>query len=702
MTSKTSSYNFGLYKNILRRFKWGSFLYFVLLFLSVPFAFLVEGSVNLLERYTGGNYMGYLLTRGDYITIPVLLAMVVPTIMTVLCYNNVHSEKQGIFEHALPITRKKAYIQSLLASFTLMAVPVILNGIILLIMSFSGYGQLFYPHTVFVWMAFLLTIIFIMFSVAVFSAFLTGNAASHIAINVFFHLVPFLVALTIYIVSETFLFGFMQSDNFITNKIIAYIPVSWLFSNASNIKVFSRIAIYAYILGAVILYLGAYVLYKNRKIEACGDVAAFWWFRPILKYSVSASVAIIVFSVFTPTIIPPWALFVLAGVLTLIAYFATEMLMNKTFKVFGAYKGYLGFAAFVAIFISFFAYTEVFGYETRVPDFSDIESASVYRGSKDNAIYVDKEAEIETVRDIHKSFVSDIKARERDKTPRNRFLSITYKLKNGGELSRRYNVSNEENDLSLGRMYEIMDYKLGTTGIDRVNIENVKNINIYASANGYHETTTVLEDVPKILTAVKKDIEMLSYKEIEENGAFFFNVYLGISAEENEKLKYFKTDLNEDDKNARFRYENFEISINSNFKNTVEVLKETGYYDRFVNSAAGSALISKIPARINDGEFSYKDDTGDIYQFFISRTDCKKIEEADAIRIIEDLFEKRYEPEYNILIPETKEYAGGDALPNGEDVYFVFIAQGEDNISVTSHVSAYTNDSIPPYLKKYI
>ena len=95
MTLKTSFFNKGIYKNTLSRFKWGAFLYFVLLFCAVPYALLTRSwdysSIFINERFTG-----YFLTEG-YMLFPLLLAVAVPTITGVLIFNSVHSEKQSIF-----------------------------------------------------------------------------------------------------------------------------------------------------------------------------------------------------------------------------------------------------------------------------------------------------------------------------------------------------------------------------------------------------------------------------------------------------------------------------------------------------------------------------------------------------------------------------------------------------------------------------
>ena len=202
MTSRTSLFNMGIFKNTVKRFKWGSILYFIILFFSVPFLFLAEDFDRLLQRYSVDLQVSPVLLRSDYIVIPVLLAIAVPTVVAVLIFNNVHSSRQGVFVHGLPATRGANYVSSVLAGLTLMALPVILNAGILMIMSFTSYGKIISSWSVVYWVALNLSILFIMFSASVFTAFLTGNAAAHIGINIFVHVIPMIIALVIFLVSS--------------------------------------------------------------------------------------------------------------------------------------------------------------------------------------------------------------------------------------------------------------------------------------------------------------------------------------------------------------------------------------------------------------------------------------------------------------------------------------------------------------------
>ena len=411
MTSSKSLFNFGIFKNTLKRFKWGSFLYFIILFFSLPFIILVQEKSYLLNSYRFVPETTPLILQSGFMVIPVLLAMIVPTIVATLCFNNVHSARQSNFIHSLPLARLENYISNILASLTLIILPVLLNAGILLVMSLTGYQQIIASSSVVYWFFLNITISFVMLSVSAFAAFLTGHTAAHLAINLLIHTAPLIVALGIYLVSSIFLFGFTESNTFIGTEIANNTPMVWLFTNAIDYghttSVFLKPQMWAFIGMAIAFYILAFLLYKNRKLEACGDVAAFKVFRPILKYTATFFAAVLIFGMISSTNLGAAPIFTIAAAVTAVVYFASEMLIRKTVKVFGSYKGYVGFAVVMAIFISIFAYTDIFGYEHRIPDRADIESASIYHRYGDNIPMVADDKLIEDVRTLHAELTSD-------------------------------------------------------------------------------------------------------------------------------------------------------------------------------------------------------------------------------------------------------------------------------------------------------
>lgn len=687
MTFRTSLFNLGIFKNMIKRFKWGSILYFVILFFSLPFILLVEDFNRLVSRYAVDIMVSPILLRSDYIVIPLLLAIAVPTVVAVLVFGNVHSQKQGIFVHSLPVTRKENYISSVLAGLALMAAPVILTALILLIMSFTMYGQIISSWSVVYWAALNLSIIFIMFSASVFTAFLTGNAAAHIGINVFVHIIPMIVALVIFLISDIFLFGFMQADGFVGNKIMENTPIVWLFGKSlshyrSDLNMFKSLNMWMYLLGAAVVYVLGYLVYKKRKIEACGDVAAFRIFRPILKYTIVSAVATVIFAILTESTIGAIPIFIVATVATLITYFAIEMLMNKSFKVFGTYKGYLAFLGVCAAFIAFFAFTNVFGYETKVPKADEVESAAVFERWSDEPHVADSGLINATI-EIHNGLIKDIPVVcDPDQF---RHLRVSYKLKNGKSIERVYKVSEETNDKALAEMYKFDEYKMKVTRFDNLNIENITRCTLVTGTTSFGYDIQMTDDASELMNFIKKDLEELSYEQIEKSrNILSLSVDFSYSFAENEKLKIFKEFRNHNGDN-QYVLESFSINLNSNFKNAYRFLKEKGYYDEVIRQIARNLHICKKTVSRAGEIYSYKGETGEFGEFQINPADCIAIGFDDAVRLAETMSN---EP--------RKDMAEGQN-------YGVFVRSNSSsgNIWLGDMCTSFSENELPEYLRKY-
>lgn len=701
MTSKISLFNSGIYKNTLHRFKWGSLLYFIALFFSTSFLFLTESPAKWVERYEGYNGFpqGTILLDTTLMIIPTLLAFAVPTVVAVLVFGGVRSARQGVFIHSLPVTRGAGFVSTVLAAFTLMLAPVLANGIVLLAISAFGYGATVKAWTVVYWVAVNAAILFIMFSAASFSAFLTGNGIAHVVVNVLLHTVSVLVALVIFLVSDVFLFGFTASDGFAANTIIAYTPIVRLFELCLNngyygvIKLFKGISVWVYLVGSLVLYVLAYLLYSRRKIEKCGDVAAFDVFRPILKYTVSAGTAAAMFGILVAMNLNSAAVFIITAIICAVVYFGCEMLLSKTVKVFGSYKGYAAFAASVGLVIVFCAFTSVFGYETHIPRMEEIESATVYGGYCNTVPFTDDSGAIALVRELHKDFIADIPVTTGDDYfegfEDTHYLRVEYRLKNGKAVRRRYPMSGEKAEDALTKIYEYSDYKLKVTGLEPINVENVTHLTLNVYSNGFDYYASLNDGAAELLQNVKKDIEALSYGELENASyGMVFNISFDVTAKENRTLKIFDESVFGENASDDW-VQSFNIGINPNFKNTMAFLKSEGLLDEIISQAAKNVKICTIPIYQAGNICRFKDDTGEFWEFLANPDDCAALDGGDARRFIEEFI--------------NDEYDNKQAPKDGKN-YLVFgdIRGGDGNLSFTENLRCYTEAELPAYLKGYV
>ena len=196
MISKTSFFNRGIYKSTVKRFAWGSVLYFAMLFICTSLSMFLNTPRNF-EHIPYDHYQNNpLILRSSYFTSPILMSIVVPTVVALFVFRFIHSKNQSVFTHSLPVSRKANFISSILASFTLMFAPVIVNGIILMLMSAFGFGQYFTVYDCFLWIGYNMLGIFMMFSVAVLASCLTGNSFAMVGINILIHAFLFIIIST--------------------------------------------------------------------------------------------------------------------------------------------------------------------------------------------------------------------------------------------------------------------------------------------------------------------------------------------------------------------------------------------------------------------------------------------------------------------------------------------------------------------------
>ena len=131
-----------------------------------------------------------------------------------------------------------------------------------------------------------------------------------------------------------------------------------------------------YIVISLILYGLAYYLYKKRRMETVGDVAGFKCLNPIYKYIVTFFITMSVFSVYMDA--NPYAFTAILIGISAVAYAVSEMILKKTMNVLYAWKGFVGYAVVFLGIVLLFSQTTFFGYETHLPEISDIEGAALY------------------------------------------------------------------------------------------------------------------------------------------------------------------------------------------------------------------------------------------------------------------------------------------------------------------------------------
>lgn len=598
MISKTSLFNAGIYKSTVKRNIWGSILFFAIIYLFSTMPLVSE------IKYISGTYTNAIpyIYRSNFFMPTMVVCMFVPTVVAMLAYRFVHSKKAAIFTHSLPVNRNAIYVSTLLGAFTLMFAPVVLNGIILMFLSVTSYSGYFTIANCFVWIALHIFFLFVMFSVAIFAVMLTGNTISTPVINFVLHVFVLAIAAEMSYLAYEYLFGY-TNDQIALEFIAKNHPVTWFMTQADDIgyqiettKTALLKESWIYLAFGILMYVFSFVLYKKRMIEKAEDVASFNVLNPIYKYLVTFIVSFGAYAVFKD-IFESSFVSTATGVIitTAIAYFGCEMILKKTFAVWKSYKGLICYGGVFCVILCVFAFTSFFGFETRVPEVEDIESVSVhhyYYGRQKP--HVNEADIIEYAVKIHKDIIDEYKSGSIEREDEMSYayaygsigrhynnstrIHIEYKLKNGKELLREYIISEKYKN-------EIMDYMYKS---DRYVMSN-EEFFIAEDVIGirFPDRETYISDIKQIselMDCIKKDILILDYTDMH------------IESQHHSYVLELDLPKNADDE--EYVINQTSVRINSNYSNTIEWLKQNGYWENLKYKYTQEVCIGKLEENI--------------------------------------------------------------------------------------------------------
>ncbi len=208
----------------------------------------------------------------------------------------------------------------------------------------------------------------------------------------------------------------------------------------------------------VLFIFAAIALVRRRRMEAAGDVIAIKSLKPVFKYCLTVGCSLVIGSglyyIFFSYDYGSGSLSVLVLLLCLlvgafIGYFAAQMLIEKTLKVFAArnWAG-LGITALVIVVLVMALSLDLFGYERKVPDKDDVAIMDI-RGAE--PFGTDDPEIISKALDLHRAIVDQrtaLKDADQRNAPYYTSFSVRYTLSNGSILSRDYQISEQNPELT--------------------------------------------------------------------------------------------------------------------------------------------------------------------------------------------------------------------------------------------------------------
>ena len=459
MRSATSYFNGPLYRKTLARFwplwaLWG-----------VGWLFLIP--LNMLntyfDRYTSTTPQRRLMDMAAYLPDMLAPGVFLAAFFAILCamavFGYLYNSRSACWTHALPMRREALFTTQYLAglSFLLLpqaAVAVLTVGIELSFLPMEHWGAAL--SALGTWLLAQSGICLFFFSFAAFCAMFTGHI---LALPAFYFILNALASVLWFLVDallSEFYFGYagisgmLAVTEYLTPVRALQQAVDWWPAHQdspSYLQSPGTIAVYAAI--GVGLALIALYVYRRRHVETAGDVVSIPLVRPLFKYGV-AFCSGLALGMFTaaffgwsdlPVLIPCILFW------TVIGYFAAEMLLKKSFRVFKAWKGGAVMTG-VMLALCLVCFLDLFGMVERVPSPGRVEYVDVtismgypYDSGANLTGLIHDPAQIEQITALHQAIVDnheDLEYRRHDSEGDYTSAYLTYHLSNGSEVRRRY------------------------------------------------------------------------------------------------------------------------------------------------------------------------------------------------------------------------------------------------------------------------
>ena len=509
MKSKTSCFNRGVAKNLLLRFwpLWAGYLIVLLLLLPI----LLRQSLHDTLGYTGVIPMLDARTAGmgeEMIVISFFVSILAAMAMFGYLYN---SRSCGMM-NALPLTRTGMFFTAWLTGLVPLLLADLLAALLCLPFVVSGDLSLWVLGTLLGVMA-LSKLCF--YGFASLCAMLTGSL-------IILPLVFAVLSLTAYVAEA--------ATRFVLSKVLFgldpdRIVLSWLSPPVKMLESYTAIvqgvgeSLTVQGLGVVALYGAAgllftflaWRLYLRRRMETATDTVAIPVLKPVFKYCMAYGCGVLLSAFFHSEILMNQELGLTAALLTaltvllgsLIGYFAAEMLIRKTVRVFrGSWRGWLIFAA-AALLVLGACEADVFGWEKRLPKAERIVLAQI------NDTQYEEPESIRQILELQRGVVSHKRLHEtaeKDRVGQTASVGVhlTYFLDSGKTVSRYYELYGGEAELrdpasDLAKLQTVLNLPeaLRARSVSRVPVtpENVvyfqTEFSYYDSEQDYYNSETV-------------------------------------------------------------------------------------------------------------------------------------------------------------------------------------------------------------------
>lgn len=462
--------------------------------------------------------------------------LMVPVFTAVVLFRYLQSPGSVAVMHSLPFDRSKLFNSNFLSGLLLSCGPVILNGLLLLAVSkpaFRSFGyapdgspaesavNVFTYGEIGNWMMTSLLIVIVLYSVAVFTAIVTGNSTVHLLVSYFFiFLIPILYAV-FHVYFQQYLYGFDLSGDWV-NVGLSISPYTSVLEGAGYFSVYE---ILYYLFTIIVMVVLSVVLYSKRKLERATDSLTFTFLKPVLSYIIAFLGMTLLGFYFRVLGEGDFYMYMGFAAGTIIFFIIGQMVVQKTIRIFNP-QGLRNFVIYSVIAIVFLVGLNVdaTGFERRVPDPVKVESAELRTGfpsffefmpyNVDSAPIKDQD-NISALTEFHRSI---LKNRERFISPSgNLYMSSVRMAYDTGfpfRINRNYTIDYRFYAASpeLKQIFESEEYK------NAFSIRNIAEIfdRVYIYSDEYRDTMPEIRNpqaISELVAMIDKDFSLMTFED---------------------------------------------------------------------------------------------------------------------------------------------------------------------------------------------
>ena len=645
MKSKTSYFKISsaIIKDDFRRFWAIPAIGFMFYFFSTIFVIVMKLRTYSVLTASGGtdystSYFIETLLSGQYA--PNILNITWMSVLSVLLvYRYLHNSGHVMAVHSQPFTRATLMNSHAVTCVLFVAIPILVTGLILLVISTPVYYptdyndvvqndavNVFARANILRWMLqSFISCLFIM-AVSMVAGMVTGTSFHHAVAALGFNAVVPLCTFMLTLYFSTYLFGYVDSVRFQT-ALMHMSPIL----NIVNQGYFSVAESIYYIALVIVLYLIAMLLYYKRKLERATDGIVFKAVDVLITlvfgYLGMTALGMIFRSVFNESVGATIFGYIAGAVLAIVI---VRMVIMQTVKVFNK-KTAVILGCYMVMAVAFIGALNfnLTGYENRVREDADKISINISVDAEDSRfkggsyesdeakqlavalhrmIIENKDKCIAVEKQNYSDYVGDYEPTA--------YVSITYYNESAGEkkndyqaiMERSYTVpayiliSSDEMKSLVEDQESIKDSIDSLPAQESVQLINITSGDDYSStAYGNGETSIRFSDSEKIsglYEALKADMTEFSYEDVKNayNTPILAQIGIEYDVEKNKELY-----------DGMDNQSNADIYVNRSYVNTIAWLNSNGYGELIQYNASKYSFAVVKDVEGNDINSEYDD-----------------------------------------------------------------------------------------------